>query len=104
MLVVQVFQLRWAVWPESIPRRMDFMSYARLGNGDDIYFYGDRFVEVWCCGMCKLNKMNNVELTSFKEAIEHLQMHRAAGHKVPDHAFLRLEAEWDESIARKRLN
>lgn len=57
------------------------MSYARWGEGSDVYVYAhvDGFVE--CCG-CALEG-DSVSLHSPAEVVDHMRDHFKAGHDVP---------------------
>lgn len=62
------------------------MSYVRWSKQSDVYIFDhvDGFIE--CCACC----LDPVDADSFKaknveEMIEHVQVHRAAGHLVPDY-------------------
>lgn len=67
------------------------MSYCRFGEGSDVYMFSDG-TEWECCG-CKLNDGGSIGLATLTAAIEHLEKHIAAGHKVPENAIARLKAE-----------
>jgi len=85
------------------------MSYARFGwEGSDVYVFASSHA-LECCG-CRLQEVELVEdpasflggylkpvgevietnFTSNEEMIEHLLVHRAAGHTVPEDALERL--------------
>lgn len=75
------------------------MSYCRFGSGD-VYLYHDVGGYLCCCA-CRFHKetirgyraFGNVELKSRTQALQHLHVHRRAGHRVPQYAFERLERE-----------
>jgi hypothetical protein len=69
------------------------VSYCRFGDDSDVYLYpGDGDWE--CCG-CRISVGDDgrTRLESLPAVLAHLEAHRAAGHKVPDHAFSRVRHE-----------
>jgi hypothetical protein len=96
------------------------MSYCRFSEGDVyMYHHVGGFVECCSCSLADLVdgstaffdqlsgadkkpdyegpttfKMHgNTNLSSYREALEHLQKHRDAGHSVPEDAFDRLRED-----------
>lgn len=74
------------------------MSYCRFGDGD-VYMFPHVWGMIVCMG-CKLAGPHESGLMILdkafiggEEALEHLQEHRNAGHKVPQDAFDRLRRE-----------
>lgn len=71
------------------------MSYIRFGEaGSDVYVYPDIKGSICCCG-CPLadTPWGSINFSTTADALEHLRLHRAQGHCVPDRAFERLEAD-----------
>lgn len=66
------------------------MSYARQNEESDVYVY-DSGDGVIVCQWCKLGTENRN--CTRAEMVEHLRLHQAAGHKVPEYAFARLQVE-----------
>ncbi len=65
------------------------MSYARFSNGD-IYMYPENG-HIICMG-CELDPSGCPEFDHIKDAIDHLEKHRDAGHKAPyEEAIKRLK-------------
>ena len=74
------------------------MSYCRMGTDSDVYLIAT-FGGWWCCG-CRLT--DGTEVIKRRAAVlSHLQDHKAAGHKVPQRAFQRIEREIAEASKRK---
>ena len=76
------------------------MSIVRKSRGphyfSDIYIYGFDD-DLYCCGNCLLHPENKTTLLHSKqEIIDHMDAHRAAGHRVPDSAYRILEETYDE--------
>ena len=69
------------------------MSYCRFSEDSDVYLYPHVYGNYQCCA-CKLGEMDI--LLTLEEVLKHLQAHRNAGHKVPEYAFERVEAEIKE--------
>lgn len=67
------------------------MSYTRFGDDSDVYVFLAVDGQLECCG-CKL-KPESESFYSTARMIEHLDVHRAAGHAVPDYAYERLREE-----------
>lgn len=63
------------------------MSYARPGEGSDVYVWGDGKL-LHCEAEGK-----TYTTTSHEEMWEHLRMHRRRGHTVPEKALDRLWCE-----------
>lgn len=73
------------------------MSYARFGqDGSDVYVYLDCGGWLACCG-CSLHDEGRFDTTA--NLITHLELHKAAGHDVPDECIEALEAEAAENDA-----
>ena len=75
------------------------MSYCRFGTESDVYVFMCITGALECCA-CRLDGPQR--FLSTQAMIDHLDAHRAAGHKVPDRAIARLreEAQWiDEQAA-----
>lgn len=68
------------------------MSYARLGPDSDVYFYVTDLGRFECC-WCRLHGRAVVTVEGHDAALEHLQRHLDAVHKVPAEAIERLTAE-----------
>lgn len=71
------------------------MSYCRPIEGDVyMYLHVGGYVECCLCALAQ-DSATDLEFHTFQGALEHLEKHREAGHKVPEHAFesLRLEVE-----------
>lgn len=99
------------------------MSYCRFSSGD-VYMYSHAggFVECCVCLLAPVEPSNmsdlaevldmdkeehpelfedfdmngSLQFNTRTEALEHLEAHRAAGHKVPEYAFERLRKELEE--------
>lgn len=99
------------------------MSYCRFSSGD-VYMYPHAagFVECCACSLAPTEPANmsdlaeamgmteedapelfedfqmngSLQFNTRSEALEHLQVHRDAGHKVPEYAFERLRKELEE--------
>ena len=73
------------------------MSYARFGPDSDVYVYSSECGYV--CSWCTLQTEPDPEYDdhfvtkSASEMIQHLEQHRAAGHKVPDYTIKELQEE-----------
>lgn len=85
------------------------MSYCRWGPDSDVYVYAtervikdDRVETWWVCAGCELFADNPsigigpIYAPTLDALRDHLQRHRAAGHKVPDAAFERIDREMAE--------
>lgn len=70
------------------------MSYCRFGEGD-VYLVMTSELQCMACRLIDepLRYSETIVFTTRTEAIEHLQDHVDAGHKVPKHAFARLRRE-----------
>lgn len=89
------------------------MSYARFGwDGSDVYVFGNTDGKYECCG-CALQKRRWVKdpdrflggylkavgkivphlFDTPGEMVDHLMVHRAAGHTVPEDCIVDLQAE-----------
>jgi hypothetical protein len=64
------------------------MAYCRFGRDSDVYVF-DVEGGVECC-RCRLQEGRWFRAKTHPEMIEHLQAHRAAGHRVPDEALQEL--------------
>jgi hypothetical protein len=66
------------------------MSYCRFSNDCDVYIFpsGDG---IHCCA-CQLGDDTVIVETS-AEMLAHVEMHLAAGHRVPGYAIERLRVE-----------
>ena len=65
------------------------MSYARFGEGSDVYIYSDG-EQLNCCGCCLDGDFASDD---FEKICEHLIRHLDAGHKVPRYCIERLFVE-----------
>lgn len=73
------------------------MSYCRFSDADVYMFH--HYAGGILCMMCGLQEGTDAlgwSTSSRREAIGHLEAHRAAGHRVPDHAFELLRAEIEQ--------
>jgi hypothetical protein len=70
------------------------MSYARFGDGSDVYVYLDVNGYLCCCG-CLLDR--HWEHKTTDEMLGHLDKHIAAGHQVPASCIDGLKAEREEN-------
>lgn len=72
------------------------MSIARFGcDGSDVYVYQNTEGGYECCGCIFLSE-EIVDLATFKTAAEllgHMDLHRRAGHSVPNYVFQQLADE-----------
>lgn len=80
------------------------MSYCRFSDAD-VYVYLDVGGYLNCCA-CSLGKLEDGDLfpesfyaTATDDMLAHLQLHRDAGHDVPDYAIERLREEREENDA-----
>jgi len=91
------------------------MSYARWSASSSVYVFHHVDGYITCCGCLLVNpdpinaKARDPELYSRSAAIEHLERHLAAGHRVPSEAFIRLRAEIEElsdtaQLGRRRVS
>ena len=95
------------------------MSYARFSDGDVYVFTSSRGIECCGCGLQKRRWVNVPERifggyaeavppiveTTFRSnagMIAHLDLHREAGHDVPEYAYERLRDPQDE-IENQRI-
>lgn len=71
------------------------MSYCRNdGERSNVYLYQDDSLDRICMGCLLLGDAGpSVLLHSAEQAIDHLNLHREAGHKVPEGAFVTLRKE-----------
>lgn len=69
------------------------MSYCRFGKDSDVYLY--KHVDGgWTCCECELEApIHSVSLPTAPQVAHHLEQHVAAGHKVPQYALDRVNAE-----------
>lgn len=58
------------------------MSYARFGEGSDVYVYPDTGGYVACCG-CSIG--DKWDFHSAPEVVAHMREHVLAGNTVPDY-------------------
>lgn len=72
------------------------MSYARFGNGSDVYVYLDVAGHLSCCA-CSLS--DDWQHYSTDAMVSHLAEHEAVGHAVPDFTIPALKAERVENDA-----
>ena len=81
------------------------MSYARFGAESDVYVYHHYIGFIECCG-CSLVEAEDGEdfgfakLQTAREALEHLDKHRAAGDEVPTRAYERIRSEYEDLDAQ----
>lgn len=81
------------------------MSYARFSAESDVYVYPHFAGFIECCG-CSLSEAEDGEdfgftqLQTAREALEHLDKHRAAGHEVPTRAYEHIRAEYEDLDAQ----
>ena len=72
------------------------MSYCRMYEDSDVYIYRHINGYIKCCS-CKFEGLDGltsyVILDTYEEAIEHLEKHIQAGHKVPDYAMQALKED-----------
>lgn len=101
------------------------MSYCRFHSGCDVYMYSHSggFIECYACLLAPkfitnmgdlatvlgctpetdpemfedLEVNESVEIDTRSEALTHLQLHREAGHKVPEYAFEKLRRELEHN-------
>ena len=57
------------------------MSYARFGSSSDVYIFMSTQGHLECCG-CILG--DRWEFDSTQAMVDHIAVHRAVGHTVPD--------------------
>ncbi len=75
------------------------MSYSRWGPDSDIYMFEnvEGYIECMVCMLLNKSgmatKLESMKFTKRSDAIEHLNDHRSAGHKVPKRAIERLKFE-----------
>lgn len=74
------------------------MSYARFGEGSDVYVFLSAAGAFVCCG-CSLCESVSVDFDHTAALIEHLERHREAGDKVPQSCVDGLLAEQAENDA-----
>lgn len=67
------------------------MSYCRFSKDSDVYMYAHYQGGIDCCA-CRLEG-RSVRLSDVVDALEHLQQHVDAGHKVPSYAVDQLAEE-----------
>ena len=67
------------------------MSYARLSKESEVYVYQSERAwnsPEWNCCWCRLSKSRRTATTSTPEEMaDHLELHRKAGHLVPQQAI-----------------
>jgi hypothetical protein len=68
------------------------MAYARFSSHSDVYVYED-VGGFLCCMRCDFSETRETRTKSRGEMIEHLEVHRRAGQKVPEDALEELRAE-----------
>ncbi len=68
------------------------MAYARLSRNSDVYVYEDGCGYL-CCMRCRFSETRETRTKSRREMIEHLELHRCAGEKVPEDALEELRVE-----------
>ncbi len=70
------------------------MSYCRFWWDDsDVYVYASTEGGIVCCACLMGGGTKRFETQ--QEVIDHLMVHRARGHNVPEYALFRLRAERD---------
>jgi hypothetical protein len=79
------------------------MSYVRFGQDSDVYVFHSVYGGYECCG-CHLNPDRGFNSKTISGAIAHLQVHIAAGHKVPQRALIRLRYENGETQLKSMLH
>lgn len=76
------------------------MSYCRFSDADVYMFpslYNNKPVVICCaCFLTADFGESSVILDTKQEALKHLDLHRAAGHNVPEYAYDRLKEEIEE--------
>jgi hypothetical protein len=72
------------------------MSYCRMSGDSDIYLYPDVHGYIVCMGCCMTSV--TVYLATPEKALEHIQLHRKIGDKVPMYADERLLKEIEERV------
>jgi hypothetical protein len=77
------------------------MSYARFGDGSDVYVFMASDGQLECCE-CSLQQQpyGRFRATSTDEMVMHLQAHMAAGEHVPDVVIPALRADDAEDFSR----
>lgn len=75
------------------------MAYCRFSMDSDVYFYASTRGG-FDCVRCLLETGRLVHIAGYKEAVEHLNRHRQAGHKVPDSAFAALRRDFEAGEIR----
>lgn len=83
------------------------MSYCRNdGENSNVFLYQDNSLDRICMGCLLLGDAGpSVLLHTAEQAIDHLKLHREAGHKVPEGAFVTLRKERKTELAEiKRLH
>lgn len=78
------------------------MAYARFSKDSDVYVFLNVGGFLDCCG-CSLHK--NAKFYSVEELLQHLEVHKQGGDKVPEYCIERLKedknfiersiSEWD---------
>lgn len=58
------------------------MSWTRFASDSDVYVFENNGGYIECCG-CRLVRPDPM-VNTVEEMLQHLEQHRAAGHKVPD--------------------
>lgn len=82
------------------------MSYARMNGVDsDVYVYHHYLGFIECCG-CSLTPAEEYEDVGFaklqtaREALTHLDLHVAAGDRVPERAYTSIKEEYPDLDAQ----
>ena len=69
------------------------MSYARFSRDSDVYVFAHVEGGYECCACGLAGTWGSIRCQTIKEMLDHLEEHKKAGDKVPDHCIERLKSE-----------
>lgn len=70
------------------------MSYARFGSDSNVYVFQSCDLELVCYG-CQLDS-KDPRFTTARTALDHLEKHIEAGHKVPDYTIAQIKEDFPD--------
>lgn len=79
------------------------MAFARFGADSGVYIFerSDRIIDgehvkaCWNCALLIGSGEHHFETTSLGLMISHVEQHRKAGHRIPEHLIEILANEWE---------
>lgn len=82
------------------------MAFARFGDNSDVYIFehtdrvidGEHVKVCWSCALLN-GSVAHFETTSLGLMISHVEQHRKARHRIPEHLIETLANEWESEGA-----